>query len=185
MNLQTTRALWALIAAVLAGSALAFDLPLDAGAARAGVATFDLFTESEALTWNTTRPNELKDFKTRDLRDDNSAPNCSSTPDNDADNPQIKITAPTVEKPLIAPIDLDLRFVPAGGAQIRPETLRICYMGLVSMDITKRITDRATVSTQGLHVSGALLPQGHHRLVILVADQRGRLARREAVFNVL
>ena len=53
------------------------------------------------------------------------------------------------------------------------------------MDITKRITDRVAVSEQGLHVSGAQLPSGHHRLVLLIADERGRLGRREAVFNVL
>jgi hypothetical protein len=53
------------------------------------------------------------------------------------------------------------------------------------MDITKRITDRVTVSEQGLRVTGAQLPRGHHRLLLLIADQRGRLARREASFNVL
>jgi hypothetical protein len=56
---------------------------------------------------------------------------------------------------------------------------------LVAMDITKRITDRVTVSEQGLRVTGAQLPRGHHRLLLLIADQRGRLARREAAFNVL
>jgi hypothetical protein len=33
-------------------------------------------------------------------------------------------------------------------------------------------------------VSGAKLPQGHHRLLMLIADERGRLARREAVFDI-
>jgi hypothetical protein len=41
-----------------------------------------------------------------------------------------------------------------------------------------------TVSEKGLHVSGAQLPPGQHRLLLLIADQRGRLARREAVFNI-
>jgi hypothetical protein len=148
-------------------------------------APFNLVTESEATTWNTVGPKEPTDFKTRDLSQDNGTPTCRSTSDNDADNPQIKVVAPTIEKPLIAPIDIDLQFIQAGGARIRPETFRICYVGLITMDITKRITDRASVSEQGLHVGGVLLPSGHHRLLLLIADERGRLARREAVFNVL
>jgi hypothetical protein len=157
--------------------------PVAAPAARN--ATFDLVTDSEAAAWNSTGPKGPADFKTRDLREDNATPSCHSTADNDADNPKIKIVAPTLEKPLIAPIDIDLLFIPAGSTHIRPETFRVCYMGLVTMDITKRITDRVTVSEQGLHVTGALLPSGHHRLLLLVADQRGRLARQEAAFNVL
>lgn len=148
-------------------------------------ATFDLVTESESATWNGARPKDSTEFKTRDLSDDNGAPSCRSTTDNDADNPKIRIVAPVLAKPLIVPIDIDLQFVPVGSTPIRPETFRVCYLGLVTMDITKRITDRVTVSEQGLHVSGAQLPHGHHRLLLLIADQRGRLARQEAVFNVL
>ena len=148
-------------------------------------ATFDLVTSSEAAAWNRNGPKEPEDFKTRDLSEDNGTPSCHSRADNDADNPQIKIVAPNLGKPLIAPIDIDLQFIPAGSTHIRPETFRVCYLGLVAMDITKRITDRVTVSERGLHVTGAQLPSGHHRLLLLIADQRGRLARHEAVFNVL
>jgi hypothetical protein len=164
----------------------------DAGFAQAPAApapplstTFELVTESESMTWNSTKPKESTDFKTRDLSEDNGTPTCRSTADNDADNPKIKIVAPVLEKPLLMPIDIDLQFVPVGGAHIRPETFRVCYLGLVTMDITKRITDRVTVSEQGLHLTGAKLPHGQHRLLLLIADQRGRLARREALFNVL
>jgi hypothetical protein len=156
-----------------------------ATAPAAGSATFELVSESEAAAWNSTKPKESTDFKTRDLSEDNGAPSCRSTADNDADNPKIKIIAPVLEKPLLMPVDIDLQFVPVGGAHIRPETFRVCYLGLVTMDITKRITDRVTVSERGLHITGAELPHGHHRLLLLIADQRGRLARNEAVFNVL
>jgi len=168
-------------AALAAGAAFAAD---PAGAPTAA-GTFDLVTEAEAAAWNTTPPKDAADFKTRDLRDDNSAPTCRSAADNDADNPKIRVLEPTLEKPLIVPFTIDLQFVPVSGAHIRPETFRVCYMGLVTMDITKRITDRITVSEQGMHLNGAQLPHGHHRLLLLIADQRGRLARREATFNVL
>jgi hypothetical protein len=146
--------------------------------------SFELFSESEAASWNTTQPRGLTDFSTRDLREDNSAPTCRSAPNNDADNPQIRILAPALGKALTAPLDIELQFVPTGSAAIRPETFRVCYVGLITMDITKRITDRVSVSDKGLRVTGAQLPHGHHRLVMLIADQRGRLARREAVFDI-
>jgi hypothetical protein len=171
-----------LMLAAFAGAAIAQG---PAAAPAQPKATFDLVTENEAATWNRTRPSDSTDFKTRDLSEDNGAPSCRSTADNDADNPKIRIVAPVLEKPLIMPIDIDLQFVPVGSTHIRPETFRVCYLGLVTMDITKRITDRVTVSEQGLHVSGAQLPHGHHRLLLLIADQRGRLARKEADFNVL
>ena len=164
-----------------AGSAVAQTAAAPASAG----GTFDLVTESEAQNWSSVGPTEPTDFKTRDLSADNGTPTCASVTDNDADNPQIKITQPTLEKPLITPIDIDLKFIQAGSAPIRPETLRVCYVGLVTKDITRRITDRAAVSAQGLRVTGVQLPHGHHRLLLLVADERGRLARREFVFNVL
>jgi hypothetical protein len=179
--------IWGASIILSAGSAVAQTVaePVPAAAPAAAGGIFDLVTESEAQTWSTVGPTEPKDFKTRDLSADNARPTCASVADNDADNPQIKITEPTLEKPLIAPINIDLKFIQAGSAPIRPETFRVCYIGLVTMDITKRITDRAAVSAQGLRVTGAQLPRGHHRLLLLVADERGRLARREAVFNVL
>ncbi|MEP6885342.1 MAG: hypothetical protein ABJC66_11380 [Gammaproteobacteria bacterium] len=174
--------LWGMGIALSAGTPLAVQ---PACAQAAAIGTFDLVTDSEAEKWTTIGPTEPTDFETRDLSEDNGRPTCRSTANNDADNPQIKITEPAIVKPLIMPIDIDLKFIPAGSAPIRPETFRVCYIGLVTMDITKRITDRATVSAQGLRVTGARLPRGHHRLVLLVADERGRLARHEAVFNVL
>ena len=170
---------WAVIAAILSAilacATTAADLP---------AATFDLVTESEAATWNTGQSTEPKEFSTRDLREDSSAPSCHSTPDNDADNPKIRILAPPLGRSLTAPLDMDIQFVPTGSAPIRPDTFRVCYVGLVTMDLTKRITDRVAVSEKGLHVTGVQLPRGRHHLLLIVADQRGRLGRREAVFDI-
>jgi hypothetical protein len=172
-------------AALAVTAALAGPLPAVEPVAPASAgAGFELFTESEAAEWNSTRRKESTDFKVRDLRDDNAAPTCRSTPNNDADNPQIRIIAPALGKTLTPPLDIDLVFVPTGSTAIRPDTFRVCYMGMLTVDITKRITDRVPVSDKGLHVSGAQLPHGQHRLVMLVADEHGRLARREAVFDV-
>lgn len=147
-------------------------------------AAFDLVTEREAAAWNTPGPKAVDTFSSRDAGDDDSSPTCYSVPNNDADNPQIRVLAPAPGR-ATSPLELDLEFVPTASAPIRPETLRICYVGAVTMDITKRITDRAAVSEKGLHVSGVQLPRGHHRLLILIADRRGRLGRREAAFDIL
>lgn len=154
------------------------------GASFAAEPTFNLFTASEAAAWNATQPGESKDFGTHDLSEDGDAPSCRSTPDNEADNPQIRILAPALGRMLTAPIDIDLQFVPTASAPIRPDTFRVCYVGLLTMDITKRITDHVSVSRTGLHVTGAMLPHGRHRLVMLIADERGRLGRREAVLDI-
>jgi hypothetical protein len=158
--------------------------PAIAAGASMAAATFDLLTESEATTWNTPQPKEPKDFSTRDLRDDNSAPTCHSTPNNEADNPQIRILAPPLGRSLTAPLDMDVQFVPTSSAPIRPDTFRVCYIGSVTIDLTKRITDRVTVSEKGLHVTGLQLPRGRHHLLLLIADEHGRLGRREAVLDI-
>jgi hypothetical protein len=166
---------WAAALAIFAASLTGLSWAAD---------TFDLVSESEATAWNITQAKEVKDFSTRDLRENNSAPTCHSTPDNDADNPQIRILAPPLGRPLTAPLDMDIQFVPANSTPIRPDTFLVCYVGVVTMDLTKRVTDRVTVSEKGLHVTGVQLPRGRHHLLLLIADQRGRLGRREAVFDI-
>jgi len=91
--------------------------------------------------------------------------------------------APTLDQPLSAPIDIDLQFVPAS-APIRPETFRVCYIAFVTVDITQRITNRVSVSPDGIKVTGAQLPAGHHHLVILVADSQGHYGKQEAIFEI-
>ncbi len=154
------------------------------GTAQSAGAAFELFSAAEAAAWNSTQPKQPSDFSTRDLSEESGAPTCRSMPDNDADNPRIRILAPLLGKTLTAPLDIDLRFLPTGSAPIRPDTFRMCYVGSIAMDITKRITDRVSVSQSGLHVTGVQLPHGHHRLLLLIADERGRLGRSEAVFDI-
>ena len=96
----------------------------------------------------------------------------------------LAITSLIASRPLTSPLDIDIQFVPTASAPIRPDTFLVCYVGLVTIDLTKRITDRVTVSATGLHVTGAQLPRGRHHLLMLIADQHGRLGRREAVLDI-
>jgi hypothetical protein len=147
---------------------------------------FELFSANEAAHWNTVTAKPDAIFGPRDLGQPG-VPNCHSAADGSAlasANPQIKILAPSMGKPLNAPIDIELQFVPAGDALIKPETFRVCYLGFMTIDITQRITDRVSVSAEGIHVTGAQLPHGHHHLMMLIADTQGHLGRREAVFDI-
>jgi hypothetical protein len=157
-----------------------------AAAAPPGSSTFELFSAAEAAGWNAHNDNDKAAYSTRDLHAPG-VPSCHDIPGSSAQSPlipTIKIVTPAMGKPLPAPLDIDLQFVPAAGAAIKPETFRVCYVGFVTVDITKRITDHVSVSAQGLHVSGAELPRGHHHLVMLIADQQGQIGSRDAVFDI-
>jgi hypothetical protein len=162
-------------------------LCLPSAAAPPDSATLELFSASEAAAWNARDPNAKPRRETRDLHAPG-IPSCHDIPaaaSQGALNPQIKIVAPTLGKPLAAPLDIDLQFLPAASAAIKPDTFRVCYVGFVTMDITKRITDHVAISAQGLHVAGAQLPHGHHHLVMLIADQQGQIGSRDAIFDIL
>jgi hypothetical protein len=172
----------------IALGSLSFAVLLPCFAATPGApqsSTFDLFTPAEALAWNTKKPGTERSTE-RSI----GAPgeiNCHSPPaaaQTSGTDPQIKILAPTLDKPLNAPIDIDVQFVPTGASAIKPETFRVCYMGFLTMDITQRITDRVAVSPSGIRVSGAQLPSGHHHLLMLIADQQGHVGRQEVVFEI-
>jgi hypothetical protein len=172
------------------GSAIAALLGLQcpqSPAAQPNGTPFELFSASEAAAWNAHNPNDRAAYSTRDLHAP-AVPSCHDIPASSSQStliPQIKIVAPTLGKPLAAPLDIELEFLPAASAAIKPDTFRVCYVGFVTMDITKRITDHVTVSPQGLHVAGAQLPHGHHHLVMLIADQQGQIGSRDAVFDIL
>jgi hypothetical protein len=181
--MNQNRAWFAALAATAAVVTGSFAAEPAAGPAPAQ-AGLELFTASEAAAWNSPQSKQPDDFKTRDLSEDSGAPTCRSAPDNDADNPKIRVLAPPIGRMLTAPLDIELQFVPTASAPIRPETFRVCYIGLITMDITKRITDRVAVSATGLRVTGAKLPPGRHRLMMLIGDERGRLGRSEVLLNI-
>ena len=172
------------------GSAIAALLGLlclSSRAAPPAQGTLELFSASEAAAWNAHNDNDKAAYSTRDLHAPG-VPSCHDIPGTVTQGnsiPQIKIVSPTLGKPLSAPVDIDLQFLPAASAAIKPDTFRVCYVGFVTMDITKRITDHVAISAEGLHVAGAQLPRGHHHLVMLIADQQGQIGSRDAVLDIL
>lgn len=164
-------------------SSLVVLLCLAGGLAGAAQPAFSLFSAAEAAQWN--RSDQPPAFTPRELTP-LGVPSCRSLPDaaaRTANDPRINIVAPALDKPLSPPLDIEVQFV-AGGPAIRPETFRVCYVGFLTIDITKRITEHVSVSAQGLHVSGADLPRGHHHLMMLIADAQGHLGARDATFDI-
>ncbi len=150
--------------------------------------TFSLFTAAEASAWNTKQPASQRSLgapkslgSPGEVGCHSSLPSAAPTAGND---PQIKILAPTLDKPLSAPIDIDLEFAPTGAAAIRPDTFRVCYLGFVTIDITQRITERVAVSPSGIKVTGAQLPPGHHHLLLLIADSQGHYGHQDVMFDI-
>jgi len=169
--------------AVLAGLGVT-ALPLRADAAGAHPDP----TGREAVEWSAIGTYTQRGSDNRGVRKDNDTPSCHSIPTASVtatDAPQINILAPILDRPLVSPLDIELQFVPATtDAAVRADSFRVCYVGFFTVDITKRVTDRVTVSPNGVHVSGAQLPHGRHHLVMLISDQDGRIGRRDATLEI-
>jgi hypothetical protein len=186
MNSRLTRFRSGALFAALSAALLTPCFAAPPGTAPTG-ATFDLFTAAEADAWNTKGPAKPRGLNTQRSLTRPGEPDCHAIPTKaqlaDTD-PKINILAPALGKPLSAPIDIDLQFVPAESTAIRPETFRVCYVGLLTIDITQRITDHVSVSPTGIKVTGAQLPHGHHHLVMMIGDQQGHFGLQDAVFDI-
>jgi hypothetical protein len=152
-------------------------------------AATQLFTAEDVDAWNKAVPQTKPTFKGRGIdapRDVEAGPSCHSIPKTDVpSSPTIDIVSPTLDKPLAAPIDINVKFVPVGADVIQPNTFRVCYLArFMTIDITDKIAGKVAVSPQGLHVAGADLPSGHHHLMMLISDNGGHIGRREAIFDI-
>jgi hypothetical protein len=105
-----------------------------------------------------------------------------SKPDSVA--PVITVVRPDVATAIHSPVDVELRFSTAAGAHIDPNTLLVCYVGLITVDITDRLRGHSTVTEAGLEARGASLPSGNHRLRIILGDSVHRVGVKEVSFHV-
>jgi hypothetical protein len=87
--------------------------------------------------------------------------------------PRIEVLVPDVTKPVGAPTSIEVRFVTTAPAEPRPESFKVLY-GAFRIDVTQRLLGVATVTKEGIKVSGANLPSGKHQLALTLADTQGR-----------
>ncbi len=155
------------------GCGLALRLAAPARAAAPAATGFDLVTEEEAQR-------ELQAGR------DAAAPPRSRgmpPPPGPGGVPGIEVVSPAGEATVASPLRLEVNFRPAPDARIRPDSFRVLY-GLLKIDLTERLQRQARYSEHGVVVEGARMPQGTHRLLLSVADDKGRVAEQAVVFHV-
>jgi len=87
--------------------------------------------------------------------------------------PEIVVKSPETSSKIVSPTDINLVFLPKGGATILPKTFRVEY-GALGLDVTERITSRYRPTESGLSVHQAGLPAGRHVFNLFIKDSAGR-----------
>jgi hypothetical protein len=99
--------------------------------------------------------------------------------------PQIDILkpVPVVDLKVKAPFPIAVLFKGQNDAAIDPVTFKVMY-GSLKLDITSRITKYVKITTEGFSLENAMIPQGKHRLILQVQDEKQRVAERELRLEV-
>lgn len=105
-------------------------------------------------------------------------------PPADAAAPAIDVIEPqALGGTLRPPLRIEVAFKPAPDARIVPSTFRLLY-GVLKIDLTDRITGRAQVRESGAVLEDARVPDGNHRFIVRVGDDKGRIGERELTVRV-
>jgi len=97
--------------------------------------------------------------------------------------PSIKVITPKGLDNVASPVDIDVVFRAMQGEKINPDSIKVLY-GWLSLDVTERIRENATINHQGIKASNVKLPSGSHSLVIVVSDTKGRENEKEIEFSI-
>jgi len=98
--------------------------------------------------------------------------------------PLIEIRQPTQLDGVKAPFTIQLGFKVSDGAEVDLKSFRVLY-GLLKLDITNRLLEKARLSTEGLMLTDAAIPSGSHRLRIELKDNKGRETDLDVTIKVL
>ena len=101
----------------------------------------------------------------------------------DLGGPEILLVKPDVSSPLQSPVGLQIIVVPKDGAQVNWQSVQLLY-GSLRFNITDRFLKLAQRDKEGYIVKAMNIPQGNHRLLILIQDSKNRTGRRELFFTV-
>ncbi len=89
--------------------------------------------------------------------------------------PRIEVVEPATTAALTNPFDVVVRFVPQGGAQLDPKSLKVRY-GTLRFDVTERLLGGATWNGNEISASGAEAPRGEHKFYVQIADTMRRVS---------
>ena len=98
--------------------------------------------------------------------------------------PAIEVLAPVPEGAQVSsPLRLEIAFKAPADARIVPASFRLLY-GVLKIDLTERLQRHARLNESGVLIEEAAVPQGTHRIIVRVADDKGRIAERELMIRV-
>ncbi|MBX3636070.1 MAG: hypothetical protein KF683_11915 [Rubrivivax sp.] len=162
---------------ILSGIVLGLLALLVLGLARAQApAAFELITTAEAQQEAAAQAAEAARPRV--------VPRSAPVPRDPGARPAIRVVAPrSADAQVPAPLRIEVAFNAAPGTRIVPESFRVLY-GLLKIDLTERLRSHAAISESGVVVERAQVPDGQHRLILQVADDRGNLAEQELRIRV-
>jgi hypothetical protein len=96
--------------------------------------------------------------------------------------PGIEIVTPQAEELVRSPARIAIRFVPHGGGQIAPDSVKLVYMSNPRVDLTERV--KAYIKGDSLIIPDAEMPVGTHQLMLQVKDNEGRSGKEYLTLKV-
>ena len=111
------------------------------------------------------------------------APASTATIESPPNAPTILVVKPDVEHLQQSPVALQLLVIPADGAQIAWESVKLSY-GSLRFNITDRFLKIAKRTQSGFKVEHLEVPNGTHRLLFRIRDSKNRWGSREFVLRI-
>ena len=99
------------------------------------------------------------------------------------EGPEIVLVSPRSLENVLAPLDIELRFLPKAPSKIVRDSLRVLY-GFFGLNITERLTRHSEMTPYGILAKDADLPAGSHSITIEISDDRKRVSRKTFLFEI-
>jgi hypothetical protein len=97
--------------------------------------------------------------------------------------PSIEVVTPQAEEQVRSPARIAVRFVPHGGGQIAPDSVKLVYMSNPRVDLTERVKNY--IKGDSLTIPDAEMPAGTHQLMLQVKDNEGRSGKEYLTLKVV
>ena len=99
------------------------------------------------------------------------------------DGPEIQIAQPQENVPCKPPLTILIHFVPNNGKDVDLSKLKIEVLKIITIDITKKVLPFAT--KEGIKLEKASLPQGEHKIRVIIGDVGGGMTEKVLRVKVL
>ena len=97
--------------------------------------------------------------------------------------PQIQLLRPDISRPISNPTTIEVRFSAGSGAAIDMRSFRATF-GRLRIDITNRLLEHATKTSDTLSAENVNLPVGNHRVTLSIANVLRKRASQTFRFSV-